>query len=438
MTSFIDLPRILIALVIIAIGYSSSFAGMDETQEQIRAREAEEGAAGRQDSLWAAEGAAAIPGMIRSLCTESKNIYLHEKAKDRLTSMGVPALEALFRKQAGMTGDNLCESFGDSRLADIVAYVFCNSERFFDHGGEWKKAVTLLRKKFEENPEDGLSQVSAIAELRRQADCTEFPALVEECLPMISAILRGSAREKGQNVQDIRNEALMTVASIGPAAAPLVNEILPFLNDPRHDIAAAKALEEMGPSAAKAAGGLQEALRRDTAAAKKIAIMKALGAIGPAAMEALPDIKRITDRLVDNACDGRNRQQLEAAVGVMTRLASARSDFKSRFFRWRTGCSDGAIVKVLKRELGMAHRCRLMPVSRICNSIAGFGKAGASASRELIAFVSDYNESIETRGAAARALEATDILHKNIPRPIQQIPTPDMSGIPDSSSVPMR
>jgi hypothetical protein len=194
-------------------------------------------------------------------------------------------------------------------------------------------------------------------------------------------------------------------------------------------------------------------MRRETAKTNEISFIKALGEIGPPAIEALPDIKHVVEKLVENACDGKNRQQLEIAVQVMCKLARSSDDINARFYKWRTGCSDGAIAKLMRRELTMARDCKHMPVRSICESMASLGNSCASASDELMAFVRDTRENIETRGAAALLLETTgssakfspsdkqlikEVFDQSRPPPPKQIIEPYYRGTPDSSTIPSR
>ncbi len=444
-------PRTTLILSIIALSYSLACAGMYESFEDRARQKASEQEAEKHDAKWAAQGEAALAEIIQSLCAEQKNYYLHDKAVERLERIGLPAIRALFRKQRGMTEDSLCEGYGDSRLDDAVACVYCNAERFAKHGDEWQESIGLLRKKAEENPDELLSIISAIALQRRNSGCVRFESLAEEFLPLISSILRGDEAKMGQDARDARAYALNVVAGLGPVAGPLVKDILPYLRDPNLDGPAAEALEKIGPEASMAVNDLRAALKSNAATAKKIAFVKALGEMGPPAMRAaLPDIKRLVERLLDNACDGRNGRHLETAIIVLCKLARSSDDFAARFFKWRTGCSDRAIAEALKTALSSAHRCLSMPVASICRSIASLGPSGAPASEELMAFVRDNRENIETRGAAARALDVLgsgakltpadkkiveEILDRSRPQPVPQVTGPYEGGIPDSSTV---
>jgi hypothetical protein len=424
-----------------------SCAGMYETQEEHNLSNAAKQAAESINAQWQARGEAAIPEIICVFCTENKNFYLQEAAKDRLTAIGLPAIRALLQKRQKPNSDTLCSSCIVSRLSDAIASIYCNSERFQEHTNEWDASIVIMRKLFSENPDEALEIISSVAYLRQRNDCSQSGTLLKEFFPMISTVLRGGEGKARQYSADNRLTALTIIAQIGPFAAPFLPEIIPLLRDTRFDIAAAEALEKIGPQASAAVKELRAAMQRDSVPGKNIHFVKALGAIGPAATEALPDIKRLTARLVDDGCDGKNRQQIEIAVQVMCKLAVSSDDILPRFIRWFSGTANSAIVKVIRHELGKARVCKRMPVSSICESMSFLGKSGAMASGELMDFVRDLHESIWTRGAAAAALEKTgsvakmspsdrqlihEVLEKVRPRPIQQVPGSFESAIPDS------
>jgi hypothetical protein len=443
--------RIALTVSIIVLQNFLISAGMYETEEQIKSREAAEQRAQRTDERWQARGEAAIPDIIRSLCSENADVYLRDKAARRLEKIGLPVIRSLLKKDQRLITDSLCSNFNGR--VDAIASVYCNADQFNKHGSEWDTSIALLRKKADENPDEALWIISAIASLRDREDCYQFESLIEKCLPIISSILRKTEGKGSQDAADTRLNTLNVIASLGPSAASLMKEIIPFLSDPHFDIAAAEALEKIGPSASIAVKEFHAALLRDTAAAKELSFVKALGSIGPAALSVLPDIKRLVEKLIDNAGDGKNRQQLEIEVKIMCKLASSSNDIGARFYKWRTGCSNRAIVGVLKRELDMARTYGSMPVRSICESMAMLGKSGASASDKLLAFVRDPRENIETRGAAAMLIETTgisaklsqsdrqmikEVLDLTRPRPEPQVPGPYYYGIPDSSTIPSR
>jgi hypothetical protein len=145
--------------------------------------------------------------------------------------------------------------------------------------------------------------------------------------------------------------------------------------------------------------------------------------------------------------------QLEIAVQVMCKLAVSSDDIGTRLMKWFSGTCNSSIAELIRRDLGKALTCKQMPVSSICGSLSYLGKSGAVASGELMDFVRDLRENIGTRGAAATALDNTggiakqstsdrqlikEVLEKVRPRPIQQIPGPFESGIPDSVMFPQR
>jgi hypothetical protein len=439
------------AFAVLALLPSLTLAGMYESYEEAQHRKAAEQEAERIDAQWKAGGEAAIPEIIRALCAENGNFYLRYKAQDRLVEMGLPAIRALLQARSGTNSDTLCYR---SQLNDAIAGIYCNSDPY-EHKNEWNACLGLLRNLLKEDPDEALMVIASIAAIRQHNDCSRFQSLGEEFLPMISSLLRGSGKKVRRNNVAICSDALNAVALIGPPAAPLVKEIIPFLRDPQLAIAAAEALEKIGPSASRAVRELRAAMARDTAQGKGMPYVKALGEIGPAAAEALSDIARLVARLVDeeSACDGKNRQQIEVAVRVMCKLAisSGAIDFRSK--KKFSGVTDEAIVELLRRELVKARKCKNMPVSGICRALSYFGKKSSIASGELMEIVRDNHESIWTRVAAATTLDETgggeklslsdrqligEVLFKVRPQPVPQVPDPIEPVIPDTPTLPLR
>jgi hypothetical protein len=425
---------------------------MYESYEDAQRSKSAEQEAARVDSEWQSHGEAAVPEIIRALCAENKNYNIRDKAKYRLVVIGLPAVRALLQAQSGPNSDTLC--YGP-QLNDAIASIYCGSDQFEKHNNDWNISIGILRKLLNENPDKALEIISSVASLERQMDCSRFGSLLKEFLPMISAILRQSGEKARRNNVDIRNDALNTVALIGPPAAPLVKEIIPFLRDPQLAIAAAEALEKIGPSASRAVRELRAAMARDTGQGQGMPFVKALGGIGPAAGDALPDIMRLVARLVDekDACEGKDRLQIEVAVQVMCKLANSSGTVGFKPMKRSSGATDEAIVGLLRRELVKARKCKNMPVSDVCRALSHFGKSGAMASGELMDIVRDLHENIWTRGAAATALYETgggaklsltdrqlisEVLFKVRPRPVQQVPEPIENVIPDTSTLPLR
>jgi hypothetical protein len=438
-------------LVFLILLPSLVFAGMQETEEDLAAQAKSKLEAEQADARWKARGEAAISDMIKALCSE--NFYLHDMAESRLVSIGVPVIRTLFNKSFRRAADTVSDCYGfgaESPLRQVLADIYCNSARFQNYGAEWDTAMALLRGKFIEEPEEALGVIFEVAETGPHlgCGCTHSEALLNKCLPMISTILRGSGKPKGKNNLDNRYWALKTVAAIGPQAAPLVKDILPLLRSGDLDCNAAEALEKIGPAASAAVNELRAAMLRDTSAGNVICFVKALGAMGPKARKALPEVKRLTERMVDESCYRDNQRQIEIAVEALCRLASIHQNFGARFFSLLAGTSDEAVVMLLCKELRMAHGCKRMPVSSICLSLSWLGKPATAAFDELMAFVRDRNENAATRAAAATViygfgnsmnLSPSDrkLIMEALPQPVPQVPIP-IEMVRDSSTVPSR
>jgi HEAT repeat protein len=254
----------------------------------------------RREKVWMCEelrrhgpaaAGAAVPALIRTF-KEDKDAALRAAAAEALGAVGAGA--------PGAATDALVSGLGDKDRRVVVA------------------AVSALGKM-------GPGAAGAAPRLRQIASGTD---------------------------QDLSTSATRALAGMGPAAAPVLGELL-VSGDGVGSFVAAESLERMGPAAAGALPQMLKALRREQAAVMAEQIIRAIGALGAAGKPAVADLVAVVK-------DSKSYPLRTAAIKALGAIGPAAAGPES----------IGALTAAMRNRDTQ---------SQAVNALARFGPAGKAA-----------------------------------------------------------
>ncbi|MFL5319131.1 MAG: hypothetical protein ACJ790_05700 [Myxococcaceae bacterium] len=167
----------------------------EDSPEEKRAR--------ATDAQWAKQGSAAIPAMVKALC--SQNFWLAEAASARLVSMGSGAVPAL------LSGGS-CD--GDSSPGKTLSALVCD-----ERSGASTFRILLKALTQKEKARSAALEALSFADCLGDRDAAQLKPLLEE-LPGI--LIHGS--------EDERDLAVEVIGRIGPGAASLTPQLVALVN----------------------------------------------------------------------------------------------------------------------------------------------------------------------------------------------------------------
>jgi HEAT repeat protein len=255
----------------------------------------------------------------------------------------------------------------------------------------------------------------------------ETAAGVKEAVPALVTALDDPDEE-------IRNLAVMALASPGPAAGVAVQALVDHLKDGNiagQRRAAAWALGRVGPAARAAIPALRDLLKGEAEREVRTAAVQTLGELGPDARDAIPQLVRL---LPD--ADGREREALVRALSnlgtantvgpALAEAARSLSDsgdgdwmayhaLEDAFRKLGPGVS-GEVAKLLKHKRPAVRRMAVMV-------LLGFGREAKPVLPALVAALGDKDE--ETGVWAALAVTGIEPRAECVPPLVRALKAPD-------------
>jgi hypothetical protein len=260
----------------------------------------------RVTRIWARQGAGAIPAQIRALCSSDFELAL--RAEQMLVLTGAMAVDPLLDRR--VTGH--CDA---DTLERTVAEIVCSAPAYAEAPATRRLRTALapivraLEGRVQRRRVQALRVLSQVSEVDT---CINERAVFEATAPAVLASFERLA-SRGPADADEFVDLLDRLSDWHDLASPALPRLLvlldepvlnaPSLRNPSPVRAIVRAVGAMGPAAASAVPKLSAKLAGDDAASAA----SALGEIGPASAPALPRLTAILQRSVALGCRGTPR-----------------------------------------------------------------------------------------------------------------------------------